>query len=347
MNPPRPITIVGGGLAGLALGIALRHRGVPVILFEAGSYPRHRVCGEFLSGGGLSVLRELGLFPRLLEAGAMEAHQAGFASGTRLFRSQPLPSPAWCLSRHSMDRLLAEEFRRLGGDLRERQRCSPGTYGPGMVRAAGRRLDASRARPFWIGLKAHARGVTLAADLEMHFLSGGYVGMCRLNDGWVNVCGLFRVDGPVPKLAERWMDYLRGTEGTVLHGRLRDADFESDTFCAVSGLNLRPVRARDQGECCVGDALTMIPPVTGNGMSMALESAAWAADPLTAYSRGELAWDVARGEVARRCDQGFRTRLRWARGLQWALFQPVLRDRLLRASDLFPGLWRAWYCRTR
>ena len=52
----KPITIVGGGLAGLALGVALRRNDVPVSVIEAGHYPRHRVCGEFISGEGLRVL---------------------------------------------------------------------------------------------------------------------------------------------------------------------------------------------------------------------------------------------------------------------------------------------------
>jgi flavin-dependent dehydrogenase len=48
----KPITIIGGGLAGLTLGIVLRRREVPVTMIEAGHYPRHRVCGE------LSVARD-------------------------------------------------------------------------------------------------------------------------------------------------------------------------------------------------------------------------------------------------------------------------------------------------
>ena len=48
----KSIAIVGGGLAGLTLGIGLRQRGVPAALWEAGRYPRHRVCGEFICGRG-------------------------------------------------------------------------------------------------------------------------------------------------------------------------------------------------------------------------------------------------------------------------------------------------------
>ena len=55
------ITIVGGGLAGLSSGIALRRRGVPVNLHEAGVYPRHRVCGEFISGVSQCTFDSLGI----------------------------------------------------------------------------------------------------------------------------------------------------------------------------------------------------------------------------------------------------------------------------------------------
>ena len=57
----RRITIVGGGLAGLTLGILLRREGIEATVIEAGKYPRHRVCGEFISGHGRRILNELSL----------------------------------------------------------------------------------------------------------------------------------------------------------------------------------------------------------------------------------------------------------------------------------------------
>src|SRR5689334_24684769 len=64
----KAITIVGGGLAGLTLGIGLRQRDVPVTVVEAGTYPRHRVCGEFISGRGQDSLQRLGLLAKLQSA---------------------------------------------------------------------------------------------------------------------------------------------------------------------------------------------------------------------------------------------------------------------------------------
>src|SRR6266550_2243239 len=113
-----PITIVGGGLAGLALGIGLRQRNIPATVWETGHYPRHRVCGEFLSGQGLEVVDRFGLREIFNAAGSITAQTAAFNSASLEGVPRRLPSPALCLSRFAMDALLAQEFQRLGGDLK-------------------------------------------------------------------------------------------------------------------------------------------------------------------------------------------------------------------------------------
>src|SRR5437868_14776845 len=105
----KEITIIGGGLAGLTLGLALRQREVPVTLWEAGSYPRHRVCGEFISGQGIAVLRRLGLAEPLLKAGARKAETIALCFG-RWLQHHRLPEPALCLSRFHLDRFLAAKL---------------------------------------------------------------------------------------------------------------------------------------------------------------------------------------------------------------------------------------------
>src|SRR4051794_36845356 len=134
MAAAKSITIVGGGLAGLTLGIALRRREVPVSVREAGHYPRHRVCGEFISGQGPAILQRLGLDARLEHAGAFPVRTAAFISGTTRSPVRSLPSPALGISRYVLDALLADEFRRLGGDLQENSRWDSAA-GEGVVRA--------------------------------------------------------------------------------------------------------------------------------------------------------------------------------------------------------------------
>ena len=347
MSAPKPIQIVGGGLAGLTLGIALCRREIPVTIHEAGSYSRHRVCGEFISGRGQSTLERLGLRELFDQAGAVSARTTAFFSATRSSSPRPLPAPAICLSRFTLDQALAKKFRELGGELLESQRVPAENIGEGIVRATGRRAQVEPGGSRWFGLKIHARNVPLAADLEMHFSPQGYVGLCKINGGEVNVCGLFRKraddNGEVKNQRER----LRGQPGSPLHGRLANAEFDEDSFCAIAGLSLQPQQAAARAEICVGDAITMIPPVTGNGMSMAFESADLATAPLAAWSRGETSWNNAREKIARDCDDAFARRLAWAQWLQRLVLTPALQNPLVSLAARSDRFWRTAFGITR
>src|SRR4051812_539379 len=108
----KPITIIGGGLAGLTLGLGLRQRQIPVTVIEAAHYPRHRVCGEFICGLGNEVLERLGLEDILSHAGAREARTAMFQSTRAASPVRPLPARAVSISRFVLDAELAAEFQR-------------------------------------------------------------------------------------------------------------------------------------------------------------------------------------------------------------------------------------------
>ena len=57
------VLIIGGGLAGLCAGIDLAQAGYEVLLFEPKAYPRHKVCGEYISNEVLPYLKSLGFDP--------------------------------------------------------------------------------------------------------------------------------------------------------------------------------------------------------------------------------------------------------------------------------------------
>ncbi len=346
MAEVKPITIVGGGLAGLTLGIGLRQRGVPVTIHEAGHYPRHRVCGEFISGRGQATLARLGLRELLDQAGAVRARTTAFFSTTQSTAPRPLPAAAICLSRFALDAALAKKFYELGGELPAGKRFS-GDFGEGSVRATGRQVQTEPGGSRWFGLKIHARNVALTADLEMHVSPRGYVGLCKINDGEVNICGLFRKRADENGEAKNRHELLRGQPGSLLRQRLADAAFDENSFCAVAGLSLRPQRAATRVEICVGDAITMIPPVTGNGMSMAFESAELALAPLAAWSRGESSWATAREKIARDCDTAFARRLAWAKWLQRIVLTPALQNPLVALASRSDWFWRMAFARTR
>jgi len=342
------ITILGGGLAGLTLGIGLRRRGVPVTVLEAGRYPRHRACGELISGLRQDALARVGLLEALSQAGAQRALTATFFLPNRCdLPIRRLEQSALCISRFKLDALLADYFRNTGGDLCQNTRADLHDVPEGAIRTTGRRAHPVENGAMWFGIKIHARKLPLVADLEMHVLKDGYVGLCGLPDNEVNVCGLFRRSSRRRKEAASSCLPFPIPGSSTLHQRLSGADLDQSSFCSVAGLSLKPQRALSLPELSLGDALTMIPPVTGNGMSMAFEAAELAIEPLAAYSRGDLAWTSARGQIARACDSRFASRLRWAQWLQWMMFSPIFQNYLgaLALSSQFA--WNTLFRRTR
>jgi 2-polyprenyl-6-methoxyphenol hydroxylase-like FAD-dependent oxidoreductase len=242
---------------------------------------------------------------------------------------------------------LAARFREAAGDLREGERWRGEYSDEGVIRANGRPSQPQEHGWRWFGLKVHARQVSLEADLEMHTVPGGYVGLCRLGNGEVNVCGLFRRPASAHERQPPAAEMLRGCPGTKIHHVLSAATFDESSWCSVAALPLSPQRASGRTDFCLGDALTMIPPVTGNGMSMAFEAAEMALRPLAAYSRGEIPWTEARLITASACDHAFAQRLAWAKWLQWIMFAPALHGRLGQFLLGLEGLWPFMFARTR
>jgi len=311
----KTITIAGGGLAGLALGIGLRRSGVPVILHEAGSYPRHRVCGEFISGVTTETLQRLGIAPLLEDARPLHASRWTL-HGREVFRCD-LPSPARGISRHLLDARLAEHFTHLGGTLLVRSRLAPRGR-EGFVWAAGRHPTP---RSPWIGLTVHARGLPIRADLEMHIGKAGYAGLAPVEAGWVNLCGLFRKRPVRAKGVGLLAAYLESAGLGPLAAALRQAECEPGSFLGVGGFLLGR-QPHPDGLCTVGDAESMIPPFTGNGMSMAFEAAETALAPLVDYAGRRRSWNETVAAVRRALAARFRIRLFTARVLHPWFFSP-------------------------
>ena len=298
----REITIAGGGLAGLSLAVGLRRHEVPVTVLEAGNYPRHRVCGEFISGVTAETLTTLGI------AGAFEdarrQRSLGWYEAGRLIHRDQLKSPALGISRYLLDERLRQLAATAGVDVRTGVRARPEPQ-DGLVWCAGRRPRNGR----WIGLKAHVRNLPMAADLEMHAGGNGYAGLAGVEDGWTNVCGLFRLDRTLQASGAGLLTaYLEAGGNPQLAAQLRAAEWRDSSFSAVAGFELgRQVAV--SGLLTLGDAESMIPPFTGNGMSMAFQAAECALGPLVAWARGEQAWQATANSVRSAVARKFKRRL--------------------------------------
>ncbi|MEO0508588.1 MAG: FAD-dependent monooxygenase [Verrucomicrobiota bacterium] len=318
------ITIVGGGLAGLSLAVALRNEGIEVELFEKRHYPFHRVCGEFISGVSEQVLIDLGI--RDCFEGRAEVDSMVWFIKDRVVLEECLPKPALGISRYTLDQRLAELAKHLGADVHQgkayREKDAQGT-----VWASGKSLDR---KSVWVGLSAHFEDIGVDR-LEMHCGSTGYLGLSPIENGRVNVTGLFRKQ---PRIKARGVDlmyaYLEANGSHILSRRLQEGFLVKGSFAAIAGFEFGSQPSRG---FTLGDRSLLIPPLAGNGMSMALEAASGAVSSLRPYCEGVCSWEQAIALQKDFLRQSFQLRMNVATRLH-----PILLSSLgLKTLSFFAG----------
>src|SRR5271167_425496 len=113
---PLDLAIIGGGPAGAAAALEARRRGLRVAIWESGRFPRHKVCGEFVSSESIPWLqREI---PAAMARSAVIRRVEFIARGGHR-HSFDLPSPARGLSRFVLDEALWQEAIRSGAETRD------------------------------------------------------------------------------------------------------------------------------------------------------------------------------------------------------------------------------------
>jgi menaquinone-9 beta-reductase len=256
------VTVAGAGPAGASAAIAALQMGAAVNLIEKSRFPRHKVCGEFLSPEIAPVLQELGVWRGFEAAGpaAIRRLSLYFAKSEK---HCVLPEPGFGLSRYRLDQLLFDQALDGGARLTdEASACKP------LVIAHGRKSVLPRGRRLF-GFKAHFEGP--AADaIELFFFSGCYVGINCVERGVTNVCGL----GPENFLKEFDFDI-----DAVVHSFAPLAERLRPLTRTFSWLNAGPLEFRhvleqepEPGCYPAGDALSFVDPFTGSGLLSAVST---------------------------------------------------------------------------
>ncbi len=296
------LAVVGGGPAGATAAITAARLGARVILFEAKGFPRHKVCGEFVSAESLDVLAEL---LRDSESGRALIDSAPVLRRTRLFLGSrtidaPVSPPAVSVTRYDLDATLWEAARVAGVEAQSncevtaitgqgpfQLTSSSGSYSAGaLLIAAGRWSQFTPDRvmpsgPKWIGVKGHFREPDPSASTDLYFFDHGYCGVQPVPDDTVNACAMVRSD--------------RATslqQVFALHPRLseRAAKWQAVSFpVSTAPLIYRQPRPTQENKLLAGDAAAFIDPFVGDGISIALRSGKVAAECLGPLFRGEAA----------------------------------------------------------
>ncbi len=254
-----PVDIVGAGPAGTAAAITARELGCPVRLFEKSAFPRQKVCGEFLSPGVLPVLEQLGVLAEVehLRPARISRVELYFGHSQK---SWTLAEEAWGLSRYALDQILYQRALALGAVHLKEAWTPPGAPDRRLILARGRATNVEKGSRLF-GFKAHFRGPASDA-VELYFPSGGYAGVCCVEGGITNVCGLAS-ESLLRKINFDFDELLRGWP--LLAGRVRPLERCWDW------LSTGPLVFGEQFDAAgnaylAGDALGFIDPFTGSGI---------------------------------------------------------------------------------
>lgn len=254
----RTVTVIGGGPAGSAAAITARQYGAAVRLYEQSRFPRHKVCGEYLSPEVAPLFEQLGVWPRFQ---AQSPHRLDRLSlhFPRASKHCRLPESAYGLSRYGLDQMLISEVPEV---LRERAQTVAGA-----IVTSGRPAAPNVRPPRQFGFKAHFHGPS-TDSIELFFFDGFYVGVNGVEGGVTNVCGL----GPEDALRRYGFAPDELLESFApLRERTRPLRRAMD-WMSTGPLDYGQRLEQDRNVYLAGDALSFIDPYTGSGMLGAMLS---------------------------------------------------------------------------
>ncbi|KEQ23145.1 NAD(P)/FAD-dependent oxidoreductase [Paenibacillus tyrfis] len=363
MQSIRDMAVIGAGIAGSSIAKALADRGWDVILIDGNRFPRHKVCGEFLSPESQVMLRSLGFQETVESLQPAKIHQARIIMSKGDTLDIPLPGTALGISRFALDTALHQSVIGSGVELITGQKVASVTPadhgyiietrhggkefsfhsraviaawgGKGVPKVLGQRSPDSR----YIGVKSHYTGINLGPVVELYFFPGGYLGLSPVEGGMVNIAALLKKNTFLnkEKTVIDWI-YAAGRRNPKLKAILDKAVPVPGTQAAVAPVHLNHIWSAWDRFPLVGDAAVMVPPLCGDGMSMALRSACLCTPLADLYLRGESTVNRWKWEYTRSLKREFNGPLRWGLLLQWLFSLPVFPRLMLSIAQSFPVL---------
>jgi flavin-dependent dehydrogenase len=303
------VIIVGGGLAGLTSAIHLSSRKKRVLLIEKNEYPKHKVCGEYISNEVLPYLNSLGINP--INEGAKQITKVHISTTKSNLIKGELPLGGFGMSRYFLDNLLVKKAQLNGVQILKdtvdsihfkKDSFTITTKSSGVfqskitIGAFGKRssLDQKMKRKFiqkkspYLAVKIHVKGVFPENLVALHNFKGGYCGVSKVEDNAINVCYITEY-----RSFKKHKNITDFQEQVVFKNKhLRKIFKETSpvfekplTISQVSFQTKNPVE--DHIIMC-GDTAGMIHPLCGNGMGMAISSAQLASIRILQFLNGEI-----------------------------------------------------------
>jgi flavin-dependent dehydrogenase len=306
---PYDVIIVGGGLAGLVSAVHLSKKGLSVLLIEKQEYPKHKVCGEYISNEVLSYLKALGFDP--FEYGAKNIVKLTLSTPQSRSVSTKLPFGGFSISRYRIDWELAKMAKKYGAEIRhvtvtdiqfKDNRFQVFTnqdekYTAELVIGSfGKRsnLDVKMNRDFikkaspFLGVKAHYKGDFPDDAVGLHNFEGGYCGISKVETDLVNVCYIvaFKSFKQYKNIDDFQKKVL--SENKYLKEVFATHELAFEKPLAISQVSFSAKQPVENHILMCGDSAGMIHPLAGNGMSMAIRAAQMASLQILKFKSGRI-----------------------------------------------------------
>ncbi|MEK7723503.1 MAG: NAD(P)/FAD-dependent oxidoreductase [Acidobacteriota bacterium] len=306
-NLKSKILIVGAGPAGTSAAIRLAKKGFQVKLIEREKFPRHKLCGEFISPECFTHFKELGVLDKMLSKNGERISETIFYAPNGKLVNVPSEwfsqnETALGLSRAELDFQLLERAKQVGVEVLEETQVVGLLIENGEVLGVKTKTDeifaditidaTGRARVLGklaekqiqnpkskiqnrlVGFKAHLKNVEMEKGrCEIYFFRGGYGGLNYVENGIGNHCFLVKASivkefgGDVERILNEVIFQNIRAKETM-----QNAEPIFDWLAvSVDGFGIKNLNPAPN-LLAIGDAGAFIDPFTGSGMLMAMES---------------------------------------------------------------------------
>ena len=367
------VVIIGGGLAGLSAAILLARKKHRVLVLEKESYPRHKVCGEYISMESKPFLENLGLPIDDLNLPVINKLLLTDSRGNEL--NEHLPEGGFGISRYKLDALLAQLATDAGATIHTKTRVDDILYGndfftvkagPKIFNAKvvcgtwGKRsnIDIKWERPFiteknkslnnYVGIKYHISYPWPQDVIWLHNFYNGYCGISQIEDNKCCICylttsaNLHKSGNNVKKLEQ---DILMKNQW--LRDIFSNAVILYDAPVTISKISFDRKEQVYDHVLLLGDAAGMITPLCGNGMSMAFQSAKIAAGYIDNFLHGHISREDMENNYSSSWKKVFSRRITLGRLVQGNFGKDRVTSGFIQTMRFLPFLRRALIRGTR
>jgi len=351
------VAIIGGGLAGLGLAIDLKKRGRTVSVIEKGDYPRHKVCGEYISMESYNYV--MSLCPDLVSHKLPLISQFKLTSGSTKEFTTMLDLGGFGVSRYLLEDLLYKEAEKqgvvfmintkaqdvAGGDTECTVKTNKGNVTATLIcNATGRKSNLKTVKPDtsgvnYVGVKYHVKLNRKPDTIEIHNFPGGYCGISNVEDDKACLCyivnskNLNSVNNSIPELQKAYLYKNKNLEQIFT-----TAEFLFSEPVTVSGINFLIKEPVTDQSFFLGDSAGSMAPIVGNGMSMGLRSAWVLAANIDKYFGGTITRQQLTDNYTRFWKKEFSSRIKLSRYLQKLSEYSFLTRRTIDLFNVFPAL---------